>query len=89
VAPSTPGPADILADVRMVGLTNVVCQVGLAQDAVAAALDAPNADADVAAATAEWRRRCDAARRCGSSPRTRSSGRTAAGRCSSTPAPST
>ncbi|MEV0402786.1 pyridoxal phosphate-dependent aminotransferase [Actinoallomurus sp. NPDC050550] len=53
------GPADILADVRLVGLTNVVCQVGLAQDAVAAALDAPDADADVAAATAEWRRRCD------------------------------
>ncbi|MEV5754052.1 pyridoxal phosphate-dependent aminotransferase [Actinoallomurus sp. NPDC052308] len=53
------GPADILADVRLVGLTNVVCQVGLAQDAVAAALDAPDADADVAAATAEWGRRCD------------------------------
>ncbi|MCO5970893.1 pyridoxal phosphate-dependent aminotransferase [Actinoallomurus soli] len=53
------GPADILADIRLVGLTNVVCQVGLAQDAVAAALDAPDADADVAAATAEWGRRCD------------------------------
>ncbi|MEU6037577.1 pyridoxal phosphate-dependent aminotransferase [Actinomadura sp. NPDC047616] len=53
------GPADIVADIRLVGLTNVVCQVGLAQDAVAAALDAPDADADVAAATAEWRRRCD------------------------------
>jgi aspartate/methionine/tyrosine aminotransferase len=52
------GPAGIIADIRMVGLTNVVCQVGLAQDAVAAALDAPDADADVAAATAEWQRRC-------------------------------
>ncbi|TKG71733.1 pyridoxal phosphate-dependent aminotransferase [Prauserella endophytica] len=51
------GPADILADIRLVGLTNVVCQVGLAQQAVAAALSAPDADADVAAATAEWRRR--------------------------------
>ncbi|MCO5991971.1 pyridoxal phosphate-dependent aminotransferase [Actinoallomurus rhizosphaericola] len=53
------GPADILADIRLVGLTNVVCQIGLAQDAVAAALDASDADADVAAATAEWKRRCD------------------------------
>ncbi|WP_141579579.1 pyridoxal phosphate-dependent aminotransferase [Actinomadura sp. WMMA1423] len=54
------GPAPIVADIRLVGLTNVVCQVGLAQDAVAAALDAPDADADVAAATAEWQRRCEA-----------------------------
>jgi aspartate/methionine/tyrosine aminotransferase len=52
------GPASILADIRMVGMTNVVCQVGLAQDAVAAALDAPDADADVAAATEQWRQRC-------------------------------
>ena len=53
------GPADILADIRLVGLTNVVCQVGIAQSAVAAALNAPDADDDVAAATAEWHRRCD------------------------------
>jgi aspartate/methionine/tyrosine aminotransferase len=53
------GPAAILADIRLVGLTNVVCQVGLAQDAVAAALDAPDADADVAAATGQWQQRCD------------------------------
>jgi aspartate/methionine/tyrosine aminotransferase len=53
------GPAAILADIRLVGLTNVVCQVGLAQDAVAAALDAPDADADVAAATTQWQQRCD------------------------------
>jgi aspartate/methionine/tyrosine aminotransferase len=52
------GPADIVSDIGLVGLTNVVCQVGLAQQAVAAALDAPDADADVAAATAEWQRRC-------------------------------
>jgi aspartate/methionine/tyrosine aminotransferase len=50
-------PAAILADIRMVGMANVVCQVGLAQDAVAAALDAPDADADVAAATEQWRQR--------------------------------
>ncbi|MBO2451934.1 pyridoxal phosphate-dependent aminotransferase [Actinomadura barringtoniae] len=54
------GPADILNDIRLVGLTNVVCQVGIAQEAVAAALSAPDADADMAAATAEWQRRCEA-----------------------------
>ncbi|WP_173100746.1 pyridoxal phosphate-dependent aminotransferase [Actinomadura verrucosospora] len=53
------GPAEILHDVRLVGLTNVVCQVGIAQEAVAAALAAPDADADVAAATATWRERCE------------------------------
>ena len=53
------GPAPILADIRLVGLTNVVCQVGIAQEAVAAALSAPDADDDVAAATAELRRRCE------------------------------
>ncbi|WP_025619685.1 pyridoxal phosphate-dependent aminotransferase [Salinispora cortesiana] len=52
-------PAAILADIKLVGLTNVVCQVGLAQGAVAAALDAPDADADVTAATQHWQRRCD------------------------------
>ncbi|NEA21941.1 pyridoxal phosphate-dependent aminotransferase [Actinomadura bangladeshensis] len=54
------GPAAILHDVRLVGLTNVVCQVGIAQRAVADALAAPDADADVAAATAIWRERCEA-----------------------------
>jgi aspartate/methionine/tyrosine aminotransferase len=53
------GPAAIMADIRLVGLTNVVCQVGLAQQAVAAALDHPDADADVAAATARWQERCE------------------------------
>jgi aspartate/methionine/tyrosine aminotransferase len=48
----------VLPDVALVGMTNVVCQVGLAQQAVAAALDAPDADADVAAATATWEQRC-------------------------------
>ena len=52
-------PAEILADIALVGMTNVVCQVGLAQQAVAAALDAPDAAADVAAATATWRARCE------------------------------
>ena len=53
------GPAAILHDIGLVGLTNVVCQVGLAQQAVAAALDAPDAEADMAAATAQWQRRCE------------------------------
>jgi aspartate/methionine/tyrosine aminotransferase len=53
------GPAAVLADIKLVGLTNVVCQVGIAQAAVAAALAAPGAAADVAAATAIWQRRCE------------------------------
>ena len=52
------GPATVLADVNLVGLTNVVCQVGIAQAAVATALADPGADADVAAATQAWQRRC-------------------------------
>src|SRR4051812_46740034 len=52
-------PAPVLADIALVGLTNVVCQVGIAQQAVAAALAAPDADDDVAAATAVWRERCE------------------------------
>lgn len=35
------GPRSIMADIALVGLTNVVCQVGIAQQAVAAALSAP------------------------------------------------
>ena len=53
------GPAAILADIKLVGLTNVVCQVGIAQAAVAAALADRNADSDVAAATTVWRQRCE------------------------------
>ena len=53
------GPAPIVADIGLVGLTNVVCQVGIAQQAVAAALSAPDADADVALATAIWQERAD------------------------------
>jgi aspartate/methionine/tyrosine aminotransferase len=53
------GPEPIMADVGLVGLTNVVCQVGIAQQAVAAALRAPGAAADVAAATRTWQRRCE------------------------------
>lgn len=53
------GPEPIMRDIHLVGLTNVVCQVGIAQEAVAAALSAPDADTDVAAATATWRERAD------------------------------
>jgi aspartate/methionine/tyrosine aminotransferase len=53
------GPPEIVGDINLVGLTNVVCQVGIAQEAVAAALTAPDADDDVAAATATWRERAD------------------------------
>jgi aspartate/methionine/tyrosine aminotransferase len=53
------GPEEIMADIGLVGLTNVVCQVGIAQQAVAAALTHPKAEADVAAATRVWQQRCE------------------------------
>jgi aspartate/methionine/tyrosine aminotransferase len=53
------GPAAIMPDISLVGMTNVVCQVGIAQRAVAAALAAPGADADVAAATRTWQQRAE------------------------------
>jgi aspartate/methionine/tyrosine aminotransferase len=45
------GPREIVGDIALVGLTNVVTPVGIAQDAVAAVLDSPDSDADVATAT--------------------------------------
>ena len=50
-------PPALVDDIGLVGISNVVCQTGLAQAAVAAALEV--GDADVAAATAEWQRRRD------------------------------
>ena len=50
-------PPALVDDIGLVGVSNVVCQVGIAQTAVAIALEA--GDADVAAATAEWQRRRD------------------------------
>lgn len=50
-------PPALVDDIGLVGISNVVCQTGLAQAAVAAALEA--GDADVAGATAEWQRRRD------------------------------
>jgi len=51
------GPEPLLADVALVGMANVVCQVGIGMNAVATALEAP--PSDVAAAVAEWQRRRD------------------------------
>jgi aspartate/methionine/tyrosine aminotransferase len=51
------GPPEIVADVGLVGISNVVCQVGIAMDAVAVALE--SSDDDVRAAAAEWQRRRD------------------------------
>lgn len=53
------GPTALMADVHTVGLTNVVCPVGIAQQGVAAALAAPEADSGVAAAAAVLRERRD------------------------------
>jgi aspartate/methionine/tyrosine aminotransferase len=49
------GPEALMADVGLVGMANVVCQVGIAMPGVAAALEAP--PSDVADAVAEWERR--------------------------------
>jgi len=51
------GPEPLMADVALVGMANVVCQVGIAMPGVAAALEAPAAD--LAGAVAEWQRRRD------------------------------
>lgn len=51
------GPASIMNDVRLVSLSNVVCQVGIAMPGATAALTAT--DDGVAAAVAEWESRRD------------------------------
>lgn len=51
------GPASLIAQVHLVGLSNVCCQVGLGQEAVAAALSASDAEEDVARATGIWAER--------------------------------
>lgn len=53
------GPPEVIADVSMVGMANVVCQVGIAQDAVAAALTAPTVESDIARFAAELQTRRD------------------------------
>ena len=51
------GPERLMPDVGLVGMANVVCQVGIGMAGVAAALEAP--PEDVARAVAEWQRRRD------------------------------
>ena len=51
------GPPALIADIGLVGISNVVCQGGLAMEAVAVALQAPAED--VAAAVAAWQDRRD------------------------------
>jgi aspartate/methionine/tyrosine aminotransferase len=52
------GPKEPLADVMRVGISNVVCQVGIAAPGAAAALN--SSDDGVAEAVAEWQKRRDA-----------------------------
>lgn len=51
------GPRPIMADIGLVGLTNVVCQVGIGMAGAAAALTTP--DDGIAEAVAAWRARRD------------------------------
>ena len=51
------GPAEITADIARVSITNVVCQTGIAMDAVATAIVDP--DDGIAAAAAELQARRD------------------------------
>ncbi|MEE8523821.1 MAG: pyridoxal phosphate-dependent aminotransferase [Thermoanaerobaculia bacterium] len=50
-------PPTIADDIALVSISNVVCNVGIAQAAAAVALSAP--DSDVATASAQWQRRRD------------------------------
>ncbi|HEY3047110.1 MAG TPA: pyridoxal phosphate-dependent aminotransferase [Polaromonas sp.] len=52
------GPADIIADVGRVSISNVVCQAGIAMGAVAAAINDPHDG--IQACVAEWQLRRDA-----------------------------
>ena len=51
------GPADLIADVARVSITNVVCQTGIAMGAVATAIGDPNDG--IQACVEEWQRRRD------------------------------
>lgn len=51
------GPADIIADVARVSITNVVCQTGIAMGAVATAINDSNDG--IQACVEEWQRRRD------------------------------
>jgi aspartate/methionine/tyrosine aminotransferase len=51
------GPADIIADVARVSISNVVCQTGIAMGAVATAINDPNDG--IQSCVEEWQRRRD------------------------------
>jgi aspartate/methionine/tyrosine aminotransferase len=51
------GPAEVVADVARVSISNVVCQTGIAMGAVAAAINDP--DDGIEECVAEWQRRRD------------------------------
>jgi N-succinyldiaminopimelate aminotransferase len=51
------GPANIIADVARVSISNVVCQTGIAMGAVATAINDP--DDGIKECVTEWERRCD------------------------------
>jgi aspartate/methionine/tyrosine aminotransferase len=51
------GPANIIADVARVSISNVVCQTGIAMGAVATAINDP--DDGIPACVKEWERRCN------------------------------
>ena len=51
------GPAEIVADVARVSISNVVCQTGIAMGAVATAMTDPNDG--IRACVEEWQRRRD------------------------------
>jgi N-succinyldiaminopimelate aminotransferase len=51
------GPANIVADVARVSISNVVCQTGIAMGAVATAINDPNDG--IKGCVDEWQRRCD------------------------------
>lgn len=53
------GPARVIGDIGLVAISDIVVPVGIAQPAAAAVLEAPDSDADVAAAVEHWRARRD------------------------------
>lgn len=53
------GPAEIMNDIGLAAISDVVVPVGIAQPAAAAALRAPDSQADIAAAVAQWQQRRD------------------------------
>jgi N-succinyldiaminopimelate aminotransferase len=53
------GPPEVMGDIGLVSISDFCVPVGIAQPGAAAALAAPDADADVAGAVAQWKQRRD------------------------------